>query len=43
MQVLAGDIGGTKTLLAICEVSEASERTGAPGIEVEASKPYESG
>src|SRR5205823_3473607 len=43
MQVLAGDIGGTKTLLAICEVSEASERTGAPGIEVLASKRFESG
>ncbi|MCA1829294.1 MAG: glucokinase [Myxococcales bacterium] len=43
MQVLAGDIGGTKTLLAICEVGEASERSGAPGIEVLASKRYESG
>lgn len=42
MQVLAGDIGGTKTLLAICEVSEASERTGAPRIEVLASNRYDS-
>src|SRR5438105_4713132 len=42
MQVLAGDIGGTKTLLAICEVGDASERTGAPRIEVLASKRYDS-
>jgi glucokinase len=42
MQVLAGDIGGTKTLLAICEVDEARDRTGAPRIEVLASKRYDS-
>ena len=38
MQVLAGDIGGTKTLLAVCEV--AAE--GAPRVEVQASMRYES-
>ena len=43
MQVLAGDIGGTKTLLAICEVAEASERTGAPRIEVLERRRYDSG
>jgi len=37
MQVLAGDIGGTKTLLAICDVSPPDVRTGAPSIEVLAS------
>src|SRR5437588_4783870 len=42
MQVLAGDIGGTKTLLAICEVGEASDRTGAPHIDVLASNRYDS-
>src|SRR5438552_10964845 len=42
MQVLAGDIGGTKTLLAICEVGEAGERTGAPRIEVLESRRYDS-
>src|SRR5438445_10673009 len=42
MQVLAGDIGGTKTLLAICEVSAASERTGALRVEVLASRRYDS-
>ena len=35
MQVLAGDIGGTKTLLAVCEV-------GAGRIEVQASGRYDS-
>ena len=42
MEVLAGDIGGTKTLLAVCEVSEASEQTGAPRIEVLAKNRYDS-
>lgn len=42
MQVLAGDIGGTKTLLAICEVSEAGGRTGAPRVEVLARGRYDS-
>lgn len=42
MQVLAGDIGGTKTLLAICEVGAASERTGALRVEVLASRRYDS-
>ena len=42
MQVLAGDIGGTKTLLAICDVSPPDVRTGAPSIEVLASSRYES-
>ena len=41
MQVLAGDIGGTKTLLAICEFSEASERAGA-SVRVLAQSRYES-
>lgn len=41
MQVLAGDIGGTKTLLAICDVSAASERTGAPAIRVLAQRRYD--
>ena len=41
MQVLAGDIGGTKTLLAICEVSAAA-RPGAISIEVLASSRYDS-
>jgi len=41
MQVLAGDIGGTKTLLAICEVP-LSGRPGAPPIEVLASSRYDS-
>lgn len=40
MQVLAGDIGGTKTLLAICEVSQAAERSAR--IEVQASRRYDS-
>jgi glucokinase len=42
MQVLAGDIGGTKTLLAICDVSPPDGRTGAPSIEVLASSRYDS-
>jgi glucokinase len=42
VQVLAGDIGGTKTLLAICEVSPAGTRTGAPSVEVLASSRYDS-
>jgi len=42
MQVLAGDIGGTKTLLAICDVSPPDGRTGVPSIEVLASSRYES-
>jgi glucokinase len=43
MQVLAGDIGGTKTLLAICEVSQAGERGTAPRIEVLEQRRYHSG
>jgi glucokinase len=42
MQVLAGDIGGTKTLLAICEVLPGGGRSGAPSIEVRTSSRYES-
>src|SRR5919204_2547627 len=42
MQVLAGDIGGTKTLLAICDVSPLDGRTGAPSIEVLVSSRYDS-
>ncbi len=42
MQVLAGDIGGTKTLLAICEVSPAGGPAGAVSIEVLASRRYDS-
>jgi len=43
MQVLAGDIGGTKTLLAICEVPEAADRAGATRVEVLAKSRYDSG
>ncbi len=43
MQVLAGDIGGTKTLLAICEVSEAADRAGATRVEVLVKSRYDSG
>lgn len=42
MQVLAGDIGGTKTLLAICDVSPPAGRTGVSSVEVLASSRYES-
>jgi glucokinase len=42
VQVLAGDIGGTKTLLAICEVSPAAGSSGAASVEVLASSRYES-
>jgi glucokinase len=42
MQVLAGDIGGTKTLLAICEVSPPAGSEGAISIEVLASSRYDS-
>jgi len=42
MQVLAGDIGGTKTLLAICEVGAPAEPASAPTIEVLASSRYDS-
>ena len=42
MQVLAGDIGGTKSLLAICEVSAAGGRAGAISIDVLASSRYDS-
>ncbi|HTO98359.1 MAG TPA: glucokinase [Myxococcales bacterium] len=42
MQVLAGDIGGTKTLLAICDVSPLAGRGGAPTVEVLASNRYDS-
>ena len=42
MQVLAGDIGGTKTLLAICEVSPAGDLPGVLSVEVLASSRYDS-
>ena len=42
MRVLAGDIGGTKTLLAICEVAAAGGRAGAISIEVLTSRRYDS-
>ncbi len=42
MRVLAGDIGGTKTLLAICEVSPPGGREGPVSIEVLASARYDS-
>ncbi|HYS10965.1 MAG TPA: glucokinase [Myxococcales bacterium] len=42
MQVLAGDIGGTKTLLAICDVSAAGDRPGVVSIEVLSSRRYDS-
>ena len=42
MQVLAGDIGGTKTLLAICEVSPVAAGQGSPSVEVLASSRYDS-
>jgi glucokinase len=42
MQVLAGDIGGTKTLLAICEVTGAAERAGAFKVEVLAKSRFDS-
>lgn len=42
MEVLAGDIGGTKTLLAICDVSEAGGRASAPQVQVLVSNRYDS-
>src|SRR2546429_7118946 len=42
MQVLAGDIGGTKTLVAICEVSPPDGRTGAVSVDVLVSNRYDS-
>ncbi len=42
MQVLAGDIGGTKTLLAVCEISPPPTAAGTPSIEVLASNRYDS-
>src|SRR5882724_10377479 len=42
MQVLAGDIGGTKTLLAVCEAGPVPGGDGALSIEVLASKQYDS-
>src|SRR5947209_14263129 len=42
MQVLAGDIGGTKTLVAICEVSPPDGRNGAVSVEILVSKRYDS-
>jgi len=42
VQVLAGDIGGTKTLLAICEVSPVVGFGAAPSVEVLASSRYDS-
>jgi glucokinase len=41
MRVLAGDVGGTKTLLAIVDVGPA-QATGAPSIEVQESLRYDS-
>jgi glucokinase len=41
MQVLAGDVGGTKTLLAIVEVGAAGP-TGAPSLELRESRRYDS-
>jgi glucokinase len=40
--LLAGDIGGTKTLLAICEVNRAADRAGATRVEVLAKSRYDS-
>src|SRR5882762_9847867 len=42
MQVLAGDIGGTKTLLAVCEAVPVPGGDGALSIEVLASNRYDS-
>lgn len=42
MQVLAGDIGGTKTLLALCEVRAPAGPASAPRIEVLARQRYDS-
>jgi len=42
MQVLAGDIGGTKTLVAICEVSPPDGQTGAVSVDVLVSNRYDS-
>jgi len=42
MQVLAGDIGGTKTLLAVCEAAPVPGGDGALSIEVLASNRYDS-
>lgn len=42
MQVLAGDIGGTKSLLAIAEVSDAGERGAAPRVDVLESRRFDS-
>src|SRR5205807_1488899 len=42
MQVLAGDIGGTKTLVAICEVWPPDGRTGAVSVDVLVSNRYDS-
>ncbi|HUJ29269.1 MAG TPA: glucokinase [Myxococcales bacterium] len=42
MQVLAGDIGGTKTLLAVCEVGPPGGPSGAPRVQVLAQQRYDS-
>src|SRR5229473_2269716 len=42
MQVLAGDVGGTKTLLAIAEVGEAAGPAGGPPIVLRESRRYDS-
>src|SRR3984893_19577853 len=42
MQVLAGDIGGTKTLLAVCEAGPVPGGYGSLSIEVRASNRYDS-
>jgi glucokinase len=42
MQVLAGDVGGTKTLLAIAEVGEAVGPAGGPSVELLESRRFDS-
>src|SRR5262245_19806195 len=42
MEVLAGDVGGTKTLLAIAEVGEAKGPADGPPIELRESRRYQS-
>jgi glucokinase len=42
MQVLAGDVGGTKTLLAIAEVGEVLGPAGGPSIDLRETRRYDS-
>lgn len=42
MQVLAGDVGGTKTLLAIAEVGETQGPAGAPSVDLRESRRFDS-